>query len=184
MEAAERDYRPLGFAVIALLLVMAMALVFTLRPRTRFRQEHARAEAANPTGVSVEISTPDHGAEYRENEPINIVVRFSSTQRYRYKIQAAEGENVSTVDVLHISNGQKALRNIGIACCSSRLVGLDDEPYSSKQRMPLKLPPGKYEIYLTSRRVFPWKTETDVYDFSWIEVASNILSIRVVPDRK
>ena len=184
MGAAQRDYRPLGFAVIGLLLVMAVALAFTLRPTTPFRQEHARAEAANPTGVSVKISTPDHGGQYREDEPIYIVARFSSTEPYKYKIETAEGESESTVDVLHISNGQKALRNNGIICCSSRLVGLDDEPYSSKQRIPLKLPPGKYEIYLTSRRVFTWNTGPEEYNPSWFEVASNILNIRIVPDRK
>lgn len=184
MEAAEKDYRLIGFGVIALGIVLAVGISVALRPKTQFQREHARAEAANPMGLRVEIGTADHRSEYGENELIRIIPRFSSTQRYQYKAETEEGRNVSTVDMLHISNGKKVLLNNEIACCWSHLVGLDEEPYASKTHTTFKLPPGRYQIYLTSRRVFKWDTALEVYEPSWFEVASNMLEIRVVPDGK
>lgn len=184
MEAAERDYRLIGFGVIALVIAVAVGIGVALRPKTPFQREQARAEAANPMWLRVEISTADHRSEYGENELIYIVSRFSSAERYKYKVETAEGESPSVLDVVHISNGRKALLTNGILCCFSRLVGLDEEPYIAKARLPLKLPPGKHQIYLTSRRVFKWDIGPEEYQPSWFEVASNMLEIRVLSDHK
>ena len=184
MEATTRDYRFIGFIVIALMIAVAVGGGVALRPRTSFQREQARAEAANPMWLRVEISTADHRSEYRENELISIVPRFSSDERNQYKVETAEGESPSTLDVVHISNGQKVLLINTIACCSSRLVGLDEEPYVYKLHTPFKLAPGRYEIYLTSRRVFKWDIGREEYQPSWFEVSSNLLKIRVVPDHK
>ncbi|HKD80797.1 MAG TPA: hypothetical protein VKH81_13955 [Candidatus Angelobacter sp.] len=181
---AERDYRLIGFGVIALMITVGVGIGVALRPKTPFQREHARAEAANPMWLRVEISTADHRSEYGENESIYMVARFSSAERYKYKVETAEGESPSVLDVVHISNGRKALFNNSILCCFSRLVGLDEEPYVSKAPLPFKLPPGRYQIYVTSRRVFKWDIGREEYQPSWFEVASNMLEIRVVPDHK
>ena len=103
-----------------------------------------------------------------------------------YKADAADGVSISAAsDLLHISNGEKRYRNglMGVVCCDSRLIGLDDEPFTPRTWVPLSLPPGDYEIYLTSRRVFNWDGN-GVFSCcgpSPLEVASNILKIRVLP---
>jgi len=185
MAAIQPDYRPTGLGVAAIAIVALLWATIALGPRTSFEWEHHRAESANPKWIRVEITTADNRRTYSENEPIYIVPHFSSTVRYRYKIETAEGESESAVDYLHISNGQVVPRNLtGIFCCFSRLVGLDDERYSPKTSTPLKFPPGRYEVYLTTRRVFAWDVGREEYSPSSFEVASNLLKIRVVADRK
>jgi hypothetical protein len=166
--------------VVLFLLSLVVGIGIVVHPKTAFEAEHARAEEMNPKWLSVEIATSDNRREYRENEPIFVTVRFSSAVRYQYKIEVAEGFSTSAVDVLHISNGQKIpLNRVNITCCDSRLIGLDDQPYSPRTLTPLHLPPGDYEIYLTSRRIFKWDTGPKEYRSSLFEVASNLLRIRV-----
>jgi hypothetical protein len=103
-----------------------------------------------------------------------------------YKADAADGASLSaSTDELHISNGQVRLLNVvGIVCCDSRLIGLDNEPFTPPSWTPLRLAPGDYEIYLTSRRVFGWDTK-GILTYSGpssFEVASNMLKIRVLSD--
>jgi|HubBroStandDraft_4_1064222.scaffolds.fasta_scaffold17240_2 hypothetical protein len=182
MKSGESDYRPIGLAVTAIAVVAGLWVAVASRPSSQFEWQHLHAEAANPKWLKVEITTADKRSQYRENEPIYIVPHFSSSVRYKYKIEIAEGESESAVDYLHISNGQVVPRNlVGIFCCFSRLVGLDDEPYSPATVTPLKLSPGRYEIYLTTRRVFTWDVGPEEYSPSSFEVASNLLRIRVVP---
>lgn len=172
--------------MLSALVLLAVVAGFTLMAlrKTPFEREQERAEAMNPLWISVEITTADNRRVYRESEPIVIVPRFSSARPFTYKIETADGENASTVELLHISNGQQKLLNNRISCCDSRLIGLGDEPYTARILTPLRLAPGDYEIYLTSRRVFPWDTSKKVYEPSAIMVASNLLRIRVVADEK
>jgi hypothetical protein len=182
MKSAESDYRPIGLAITAMLVVAGLWVAVASRPSSQFEWQHQHAESANPKWLKVEIRTADNRSRYRDNEPIYIVPHFSSSVRYKYKIEIAEGESESAVDYLHISNGRVVPRNlVGIVCCFSRLVGVDDEPYSPATVTPLKLPPGRYEIYLTTRRVFSWDVGSGEYSPSSFEVASNLLRIRVVP---
>ncbi len=171
-----------GVVVLAVSALLGFSLL--TRPKTEFEREHARAEAGNPRCLMVEIETSDHRHEYRENEAIPVVVHFSSVAPHMYKADAADGMSVSAAsDVFHISNGETRSRNymMGIACCDSRLIGLDDEPFTPRTWSPLKLPPGEYEIYLTSRRVFHWGGDGTMTCCapSPFEVASNLLKIRV-----
>jgi hypothetical protein len=170
-------------------LVVSVLLGFSLltRPKTEFQREHARAVMRNPRWLKIEIETSDGRHEYSQNEGIFVVVHFSSAAPHMYKADAADGMSESSAsDLLHISNGQLWPRNgmMGTVCCDSRLIGLDDEPFTPRTWAPLKLPPGEYEIYLTSRRVFNWDTR-GVLTYAWpgsFEVASdNMLKIRVLP---
>lgn len=189
METPEADQRFVALvATAAIALVVCALLGFSLltRPKTPFEREHAQAEWANPRGLKVEIETSDGRDEYREDEAILVVVHFSSTAPHMYKADVADGASISAAsDVLHISNGEKRPRNymMGIVCCDSRLIGLDDEPFTPRTLTPLRLPPGEYEIYLTSRRVFGWDGNgvMTCCGPSPFEVASNMLKIRVQP---
>jgi hypothetical protein len=185
MEASQGDYRRIGLSVAGLFILLAVvgAIGFIARPKMRLEWEQAHAEVMNPRWLSVEITTADNRREYRKGEPIFVIARFSSAVRYKYKIEVAEAESKSAVDLLHISNGQQVpLNREGIVCCDSRLIGLDDQPYSPRTLTPLQLAPGKYEIYLTSWRVFKWDAGPKEYSPSSFQVASNVLKIRVVPD--
>jgi hypothetical protein len=185
MEVSQGDPRRFGLilASVFILAIVVLGIGFVIRPKTPFEQEQARAEAGNPKWLSVKITTADDRLEYHESEPIVLIARFSSTARYMYKVETAEGLSKAAVELLHISNGQRIpLNRTGIVCCDSRLIGLDDEPYIPPTRTPLKLTAGEYEIYLTSRRVFKWDATTQEYSPSSFEVASNLLKIRVLPD--
>jgi hypothetical protein len=180
------QYRQGALIVGAILCVTSLVLIVSniVRPKTPFEWEHARAEAANPPWLSVQIDTADHRRKYRAGQPIKITAHFRSTSLYKYKIEIAEDWSTTTFgDQLHISNGQKApLRGyVGVVCCGSRLVGLDDEGYSPA-RTNLNLKPGSYEIYLSTRRIFNWDdVGEEEYSASSFEVTSNVIGLRVVP---
>jgi hypothetical protein len=187
MDASQADYRRIGLSVAAALILIAVVVAggFISRSKTPFEREQARAEAMNPGSVLVEITTDDNRREYRESEPIFVMAHFSSTMPYQYKIETAEGRSGSIAfDLLHLSDGrQRFLNQMGFECCDSHLAGLYEEPYTPpRTRTPLHLAPGKYEIYLTSRRVFRWDAAPKEYQPSSFQVASNLLKIRVVPD--
>lgn len=185
MRAEYADYRPIGIGLFAIAVLLVLGIAVVIRPRTQFEREQVRAEAANPKWLRVEITTADGRREYRQHEPIYIVPSFSSTVPYKYKIEIAEGKSETAVDFLHVSNGEVRPRNLmGIFCCFSRMVGLDNEPYNPPTVTPLRLPPGQYEIYLTTRRVFTWDAGPEEYSPSSFEVASNLLKIRVLAGKE
>jgi hypothetical protein len=174
-----------GVVVIAVCALLGFSLL--TRPKTEFEREHARAVMRNPRWLKIEIETSDSRREYREDEGIFVVVHFSSAAPHLYKADVADGMSMSAAsDMLHLSNGENRLRNymMGVVCCDSRLIGLDDEPFTPRSWVPLKLPPGEYEIYLTSRRVFNWDGNgvLTCCGPSPFEVASdNMLKISVKP---
>jgi hypothetical protein len=185
LDANQRRVALLATVVVAIVACVLVGFSLLTRPKTQFEREQARAEGSNLQWLKVEIATSDGRREYRGNEPMFVVVHFSSAARYMYKVDAGDGgSRAAGSDVLHISNGELRPRNMtGIVCCGSQLIGLDDEPFTPPSRTPLKLPPGDYEIYLTSRRVFNWDTkDIDLLRPSPLEVASNMLKIRVVPN--
>jgi hypothetical protein len=184
MVAIPDDYRRIGLILVTGLVLLSVVLGVTLltRPKTPFEWEQAHAEALNPRWVLVEITTADNRREYRESEPIFVTPHFSSAKPYMYKIEVMEGWGPAAVEFLHISNWQQSPRMYGFICCDSRLIGLDEKPYSPRTIPPLRLPPGRYEVYVTSRRVFTWDKGPKEYVPSTFQVASNMLKIRVVPD--
>jgi hypothetical protein len=190
LETDQRRVALLAIAVVAAVTCLLIGIALLIRPKTPFEQEQALADARNPKGVEVEITTSDGRREYRYGEPIFVVPHFSSTLPYAYRIDVADGfSSAAATDKLHISTGQRRmLRTRGITCCSTQLVGLDEVPFFTPRYStdPLTLAPGNYEIYLTSRRVFEWnvsesRQKQEDYPSSF-EVASNMLKIRVVAD--
>lgn len=151
---------------------------------TAFETEHEIAEAKNPRWLSIEIDTADKRHEYRESEYIQIVTSYTSSVLYQYRVDVAEGESrAAASDVLHISDGTKTdLYGGSIVCCDSRLVGLDDvDPYVSKSHVRFRMKPGKYQMYVTTNRVFPWQAGLKQYSPSDWETASNLLTLRILP---
>jgi hypothetical protein len=191
VDIPEGDYRALSIAMTAVVLVVCalLGLALLIRPKTPFERKQAVAEASNPKWLKVEITTSDSRHEYRASEFIFVVAHFSSTVPYQYKIDIADGfSTAAATDELRISNGHvRMLNERNSVCCSSRLVGLDSAGFTAPST-PLRLAPGEYEIYLTSRRVFEWDVDKiraigaeEDYP-SPFEVASNMLKLHVVGD--
>lgn len=190
VETLGTDQRRIALVATVVLALTVSALLgfsFLTRPKTEFEREHAHAVMRRPRWLKVEIATSDGRREYHENEGILVIVHFSSVAPHMYKADSADGTSISAAsDVLHISNGEKRARNymIGVVCCDTRPIGLDDEPFTPRTLTPLMLPPGEYEIYLTSHRVFNWDGNgiLTCCSPSPLEVASNMLKIRVLPN--
>jgi hypothetical protein len=173
---------PIAISTCALFILLLVLLRGC--PKTQFEQAQARAEAGNPHWLSIELHTADQRHEYKESEFFKVVVEYSSAVRELYKAETGEGySTVAATDVLHISDGRDMYLNIfGIVCCGSKLIGLNDEPYVYRPQLRLHLKPGTYEMYVTTRRVFPWNITPAVYQPSEWETASNMIKIRVVSD--
>jgi hypothetical protein len=168
---------------IGILLLLLLAILHGC-PKTPFEQAQARAEAGNPHWLQIDLDTSDQRHKYKESDFIGFTVKYSSAVGQLYKAEA--GEDYSTVaatDRLHISDGRTMpLRVYGIVCCDSRLIGLNDEPYIYHPQLRLLLKPGTYQMYVTTHRIFPWDVTASVYEPSQWETASNLLTLKVVPD--
>lgn len=150
---------------------------------TPFERAQARAEAGNPHWLSIELDTASGRHEFKESEFITFKVGYSSAVRELYKAETAEGwSRGAASDVLHISDGQTSPFRSSIVCCDSRIIGLNDEPYIYRPTFGLRLKPGIYEMYVTTHRVYSWDIAPKVYSPSEWETASNLLTIRVLPD--
>jgi hypothetical protein len=182
MEEQAANRRPVVIGTAAALVLTAALLTVALiaRSKTPFEREQAHAEAMNPPWISVEIRTADNRGEYREGEPITLIAEFSSSKPYVYKIETAEEFSYAANETIHVSNGENIIRPGRFVCCSSHLIGLYEEPYRPHKMNLPPLPPGRYEMYVTSRRVFKWDEGPVVYQPSYMQVASNLLKIRVV----
>jgi hypothetical protein len=168
---------------IGILLLLLLAILHGC-PKTPFEQAQARAEAGNPHWLQIELDTSDGKRNYKESELIHFTVKYSSAVSSLYKAEVAEGSSgVAATDLLHLSDGRKMGMHVyGIVCCSSRLIGLNDDPYIYQPQLRLLLKPGTYQMYLTTHRIFPWGILPEVYEPSQWETASNLLKIQVVPD--
>ncbi len=167
-----------------LFLCLGLAAVLAGCAKTPFEKEQARAEAGNPNWLAIRIDTADKRHEYPESQYISIVTSYTSVAPYYYRVESTEGYSHSDfTDKLHLSDGREIpLGPQTIVCCASKLIGLNEEPYMVRQRARFRLKPGQYEMYLTTRRVFPWDAGLQQYEPSSFESASNLLKLRVVPD--
>lgn len=172
-------------AICGMLFCLAVILIiwFAHGHQTEFEKEHARAEASNPPWLSIEIDTADGRRRYREDEHIQIVTRYSSAVLYKYKIDIGDGgSRAASSDVLHVSNGDIKPLGGGVVCCSyATLIGLDSEPYLRKAAANLRLSPGKYEMYVTTGRVFWWEQKPSLHPNEKI-VTSRLMKIDIVPN--
>jgi len=179
-----RDRTPLLIAIGALALLITAALAWTIAShKTPFEREQANAEAGNPHWLEINLDTADHRRTYKEGEIIAFTVGYSSAVRQLYKLETADGGSTITLtDRLHFSDGRSEPTGFAVVCCGSRIVKLNDEPYVVHPYRRFVLAPGKYQIYLTTQRVFPWDIEAGVYRPSEWTTASNMLKVRVIPD--
>lgn len=165
-------------------LLLLILILCTGCHRTAFEQAQFNAEAANPHWLEIDLDTTDHRRTYKESEFFGFTVGYSSAVRELYKLEIAErSSTIVFTDRLHISDGHvQSMHVFGVVCCSSRIIGLNDEPYVVQPQRRFRLKPGTYRMYMTTRRVFPWNITSDVYHPSDWVTASNMIKIKVIPD--
>ena len=184
----EEDWRlrtPLLISAGAFAFIIIAIFMWTIASRkTSFERQQLNAEAANPHWLEINLDTADHHRTYKESEIIAFTAGYSSAVRELYKLEVDDsGSEVTFTDELHVSDGQSmSMHPFAIVCCGSRIISLNDEPYNVRTQLRLLLPPGNYEMYMTTRRVFPRDIQPVVYHPSEWTTASNMLNIRIVQD--
>jgi hypothetical protein len=190
------------FTIILLTILVAAC------SRSAFDQQHKEAVLQNPPGIELEIRTSGGRNQFAVSEPVAFEEFYTSKFPGAWRIEVLEGWNVSSnatsSDVVHITDG-KTLWNqprqqwVGIICCDSRQIWLDQEPV----RIPYKLSatpthfnpeglanlqwqtfhlpnkPGKYRVYVTTHRVFERGSDKNPYHDKGFPVSSNILDLQV-----
>jgi AraC-like DNA-binding protein len=183
-------------------------LFFFACSHSEFQRQHKQALAENPSGVELEIRTRDGRKQFAVSEPVPFEEFYTSTYSGLWHIEILEGwneaSNATSSDVVHLTDGgsvwnQPREGRAGTVCCDSRHVWLSQEqtriPYQlsptlmrsnpSRYRNPewltLHLPskPGKYQVYITTERVFRRSDSTTTYNGKGVAVSSNLLTLEV-----
>ena len=147
------------------------------------------------------IRTVNDKKIFKASEKVEFVELYTSSIWKEWHIEVLENWNESSVsDKIFISDGKQSLALGSVTqmfiCCRSRHVWLDDVqtqiPYKASSlpeyslHVPyrwLKLParPGKYQIYVTSHRVFGRDIKLSTPTSKGVPVTSkNILELEVV----
>jgi hypothetical protein len=124
-----------------------------------FEARHAHAEAKNPLGLSMVLDTVDGGRTYSESEYIPLVIRYSTAIRHKYKIEVALGNNGAAASQRLYTDAQTPVAySGGLICCRWQLKPMNSVPQIVKPNIFFRLNPGKHELFVTARQVFPWST--------------------------
>ncbi len=190
------------------LFSLATILFLVACSRSEFWRQHDQAVAQNPPGVELEIRTGGDRKQFAASEPVEFEELYTSKYPGLWHIEILEGwndaSNATGSDVVHIADGNTISNEprekwAGIICCDSRHVWLSQDP----TRVPYKLfptptranpegwrnpdwhrlhlpsKPGKYQVYLTTERVFGRSDSTTTYQGKGVQVSSNILTLEV-----
>ena len=188
--------------VLALGLGTVATLFIACSP-SEFERQYKQAVLENPPGVELRIRTRDGRKQYAPSESVDFEEFYTSKYRNHWHIEISEGRNdASSSTVVHISNG-KAMESqgshTGIICCDSRHVWLTIDavrvPYKlfttptrdnlEGWRNPdwhvLHLPNerGRYQVYITSYRLFSAGENTKTYGGKGAALTSNIITLEV-----
>jgi hypothetical protein len=164
------------------LTVVGGSAVLRAQGNNVFETRHAGIEAKNPAGLSMILDTRHSKRSYSEGEYIPLVISYSSDIRYKYRVEtgigwkaAAESQRLYTDEklapvwcaVAHVGDGQ-------------RLQPLSSQPVIVPHCLSVRLKPGKHELYVTARQVFPWSTQEE--SGKELSTTSNILRLDITPD--
>jgi len=190
--------RPLLWLLVGIFLLMCV----TACSPSKFEQQHKEAVLQNPPGVELEIRTNGGRNQFAVSEPVAFEEFYTARWSCAWRIEVLEGMNVASnptaSDVIHITDGtalwdQPRRQWLGIVCCDSRWIWLDQEPVripyklsptptaSEPQWQTLHLPdkPGKYRVYVTTHRVFARGSDKNPFHDNGFAVSSNILDLLV-----
>jgi hypothetical protein len=146
-----------------------------------FEARHAHAEAKNPLGLSMVLDTVDGRRTYSESEHIPLVIRYSSNTLYKYKLEVGRGTNAASISQRLYTDVQTPVSYMGgFVCCGWQQKPLSSAPQVVKPYIFFRLKPGKHELYVTARQVFPWSTGEE--SGKELLTTSSILSLDITPD--
>lgn len=163
------------------LAVLGSSAALRAQEQNFFEARHDQTEATNPPGLSMILDTRHSKRSYSEGEYIPLLISYSSDIRDKYKVEtglgwnsAAESQRLYTDDrttpvwcaVAHVGSGR-------------RLQPLNSEPVSVPHCIAVRLKPGKHELYVSARQVFPWSTGGSG---KGLFTTSNILQLDITPD--
>jgi len=192
----------------ALLGISLTTLFLVACSHSEFERQHGHALLENPAGVELEIRTRDGRRQFTASEPVQFEELYTSKYSGRWHIEVLDGwndaSNATSSDVVHITDSntiwnQPREKWAGIICCDSRHVWLSLDPvrvpyklFASRTRvnpeayvnpewhtLHLANRSGKYEIYVTTARVFGRSDRTTTYHGKGVPVSSNVLKLEV-----
>lgn len=183
-----------------LIAVFAVVLTLGACSRSPFARAHDQAVAQNPAGIELQIRTVNGSNKLRLGEP----VRFEELYTSKYSgwhIEVLDGMNEASVaDEVFVTDGKTTWTPSRpprvFVCCDSRHVrlGLDPArlPYRYAQTADgfkpvgdrsavLPNQPGRYQMYVTTHRVFSrGYSMTTNHGKGTAVTSSNILTLEVV----
>lgn len=128
------------------------------------------------------LDTRDSGRSYSEGEYIPFVISYSSDIRDRYKVDTGLGWNDAAESQRLYTDEQIA----PVRCLVARvgygpsLLPLNSKPVIVPHCIFVRLKPGKHEVYMTAKQVFPWGTEEE--SGKELLTTSNVLWLDVAVD--
>jgi hypothetical protein len=194
--------------LLAFLEISLMTCLLVACSHSEFELQHERAVLENPYGVGLEIRTRGGKKQFAVSETVAFEELYTAKYSGLWHMEILEGwneaSNATSSDVVHITNGsavwnQPREKWAGIICCDSRHVWLSQEAtrvpyklsvaptrwnlegYRNPEWLTLHLPgkPGKYQVYITTERVFRRSDSTGTYHGKGLAVSSNIINLEV-----
>jgi hypothetical protein len=190
----------------ALLGISLTILCLVACSRSEFERRHEHAVLENPAGVELEIRTRDGKKHFAASEPVQFEELYTSKYSGLWHMEVLDYWNQAGVisEVVHFTDGAKTwdqpeAPHTGYICCGSRHVWLsldpvrvpyklftgatrsDAEAYTNPAWHTIQLPstPGKYQVYITTVRVFGRDYSTTTYSGKGVPLSSNILKLEV-----
>ena len=196
-----------SFKLLHLLAVSLLLLYSGGCSRSAFDEQHRRAVLENPFGVDFEIRTRGGRRQFSVSEAVDFEEFYTSKYTGVWQIEVFDYNNTATnpaTDVVHVTDGKAVWDQprkmwVGVVCCNSRHIWLDQEPvrmpyklgagrfvmehegYPNPEWYALRLPekPGKYRVYVTTHRVFGRAFDKNPYLDAGVAVSSNVLEFQV-----
>src|SRR5579862_1529095 len=159
---------------------------------SNFDERYEAARSHNPTGIKFVIRTKEDRTTFHLFETIPIQLVFSSSVPSTYSIELNENMNFAgaTLDFDVEPAESTSLTWIswglhGVVCCDSVRRFLTKDPTIFNRELTDYIrfeKEGTYRLYVTTQRVFKGPRRYDDFSPSKIVLASNILSLTVLPD--
>jgi len=164
------------------LTVLGSSAALQAQENNVFEERHAQSEAKNPPGLSMVLDTRESKRSYSEGEYIRFIISYSSDSRHKYNVETGLGWNAAAESQRLYTDEQIAPVWCGVATVGygRRLLPLKSKPVIVPHCIAVRLKPGKHEVYVTARQVFPRSTEEE--SGKELLTTSNILSLDITAD--
>jgi hypothetical protein len=167
--------------------------------KTEFQRQHERAVRGNPAVVELQIRTAGGRTKYKPSELVEYEELYTSKYPGQWHVETSETPGY--FGTVYLSDGKSIWIPQGRGgynvCCSSKHVWLnledptrlpavrirqkDGKITPAYRGMYLPKIPGKYQMYVTTERVFSRDESTTTYEGKGhLVTSSNILDLEVV----